>query len=110
MNVYSSAHELASAIKASNEFMDYDKLRKEIEQDPTLNQMISDMQKRQIEIQAKQLSGEEIGQDAMAQIQSMYAMMSSNSKAAEYMQAEARFAIMMKDVYEILSDVVKINI
>ena len=25
MNVYSSAHELASAIKASNEFMDYDK-------------------------------------------------------------------------------------
>ena len=24
MNVYSSAHELASAIKASNEFMDYD--------------------------------------------------------------------------------------
>ena len=46
----------------------------------------------------------------MAQIQSMYAMMSSNPKAAEYMQAEARFAIMMKDVYEILSDVVKINI
>ncbi len=62
MNVYSSAHELASAIKASNEFMDYDKLRKEIEQDPTLNQMISDIQKRQIEIQAKQLIGEEIGQ------------------------------------------------
>ena len=103
MNVYSSAHELASAIKASNEFMD-------IEQDPTLNQMISDIQKRQIEIQAKQLSGEEIGQEAMAQMQSMYAMMSSNPKAAEYMQAEARFAIMMKDVYEILSDVVKINI
>lgn len=110
MNVYSSAHELASAIKASNEFMDYDKLRKEIEQDPTLNQMISDIQKRQIEIQAKQLSGAEIGQEAMAQMQSMYAMMSSNPKAAEYMQAEARFAIMMKDVYEILSDVVKINI
>ena len=43
-------------------------------------------------------------------MQSLYAMMASNPKAAEYMQAEARFAIMMKDVYEILSDVVKVNI
>ena len=58
----------------------------------------------------KQLKGEEVGQEAVAQMQSLYAMMASNPKAAEYMQAEARFAIMMKDVYEILSDVVKVNI
>ena len=72
--------------------------------------MIKDIEKRQIEIQTKQLKGEEVGQESVAQMQSLYAMMASNPKAAEYMQAEARFAIMMKDVYEILSDVVKVNI
>ena len=110
MNVYASAHDLAAAIKASNEYIDFERLRKELEQDAILSRMIKDIEKRQIEIQTKQLKGEEVGQEAVAQMQSLYAMMASNPKAAEYMQAEARFAIMMKDVYEILSDVVKVNI
>ena len=110
MNVYASAHDLAAATKASNEYIDFERLRKELEQDANLSRMIKDIEKRQIEIQTKQLKGEEVGQEAVAQMQSLYAMMASNPKAAEYMQAEARFAIMMKDVYEILSDVVKVNI
>lgn len=110
MNVYENAHNLASAIKASREFQDFDNLRKEIEKDSNLDAMVKDFEKKQMELQARQMMGENLGPDVMSQIQSMYAMIAATPKAAEYMQAEARFAIMMKDVYEILSDAVQFKL
>lgn len=110
MNVYESAHDLAAAIKSSYEFKDFDRLRKEIENDENLNSMVKDFEKRQMELQARQMMGENIGSDVMSEMQSMYMLMTANPKATDYMQAEARFAIMMKDVYEILSDAVQFKL
>lgn len=37
MNVYEEAHNLARAIKESNEFKEFDRLKKEVDQDPQLS-------------------------------------------------------------------------
>ena len=71
MNVYDSAHGLAQAIKASGEFMQYDALKKQVDANPQLSQMIQDVQKKQFELQAKQMMGEEVDANAMAQIQQL---------------------------------------
>ena len=98
MNVYDQAHGLAHAIKASEEYKQYDEAKK-------LEKMIKDVQKKQFEIQAMAMMGQEVPQDQMASIQTLYAIILKDPVAAHYMETEMRFSVMMKDVYEILGEV-----
>lgn len=109
MNVYEEAHALSRAIKESEEFKQYDYLKKIIEQNPDLSKMIKDFQAKQLEIQAKQMMGEQLPQDAMQNIQDLYAIICKDPTAAQYMQAEMRFALMINDVYKILGDTMGIG-
>lgn len=109
MNVYEEAHDLARAIKESNEFKEFDALRQEVEQDEQLSQMLKDFQAKQIQLQTKQMAGEGMDSELMGQIQSMYAMLAAKPQAAQYLQAQMRFSIMMKDVSEILADAMNIK-
>ena len=67
--------------------------------------MIKDVQKKQFEIQAMAMMGQEVPQDQMASIQTLYAIILKDPVAAQYMETEMRFSVMMKDVYEILGEV-----
>lgn len=104
MNVYDEAHNLSKAIKESNEFKEFDNLRKAVDADETLSQMIKDYHQVQMEMSAAQMSGQQINPDAMSRFQSVYSMLMTKPQAAEFLQAEMRFSIMMKDVYEILAE------
>ncbi len=104
MNVYDQAHSLAQAIKLSEEFKQYKEIEAQIDEKPELSKMIKDFQQKSMEIQAKQLMGEEMGQEALAGIQQLYQIVMQDPLAANYMQASMRFSLMMKDVYEILGE------
>lgn len=104
MNVYDEAHNLAKAIKESEEFKQYTKAKKAIEANPELSRMLTDFQSKQMEIQAKQIMGEELGPEVMESIQGLYGIMLKDPLAAEYLQHEMRFSMMMNDVYQILGE------
>ena len=59
MNVYDEAHSLAKAIRESNEFKEFDRMRKEIEADPDASKMIGELQQLQVQLQTAQMSGTE---------------------------------------------------
>ena len=105
MNVYDQAHGLAHAIKASEEFKQYDQAKAKLKENPELEKMIKDVQKKQFEIQAMAMMGQEVPQDQMASIQTLYAIILKDPVAAQYMESEMRFSVMMKDVYDILGEV-----
>lgn len=109
MNVYDQAHGLARAIKESEEFKQYDNLKKEIDKKPELAAMVKDFQQKQFQMQAKQMMGESNTPDVTQQIQEMYQIIMKDPMAAQYMQAEMRFSLMMNDVYKILGDVMGIG-
>ena len=104
MNVYDEAHSLARAIKESNEFIEFDKIRKEVEADKDVSEMIGEIQKLQLELQAAQLSGTQPAEDSMNRLQSLSTMMATKPLAAKYMQAEAAFSVMMNDVFQIIGE------
>ena len=106
MNVYDQAHGLAKAIKESQEFIQYDALKKQIDANPQLAQMVKDVQTKQFELQAKQMMGEQPDAETMAQVQQLAAIMMRDPLAMQYMQAQMRFSIMMNDVYKIIGDAV----
>ena len=105
MNVYDQAHNLARAIKESEEFKQYDYLKKVIDQKEDLSKMVKDFQAKQFEMQAKQMMGEEVGPEMMQGIQELYQIIMTDPTASQYMQAEMRFSLMMNDVYKILGEV-----
>ena len=104
MNVYDEAHSLARAIKESNEFLEFDKVRKEVDADKEVSEMIADMQKLQIELQTAQISGQEPSEDLMSRIQSLSTMLATKPLAAKFMQSEAAFSVMMNDVFQIIGE------
>lgn len=106
MNVYDQAHGLAQAIKASEEFKQYAALKKQIDANEELAKMIKDFQAKQLEFQTKQMMGEPPGSEDMAVIQQLYAIMAKDPLAAQYLEAEMRFSLMMKDVYEIVGEAI----
>lgn len=106
MNVYDQAHGLAKAIKECEEYKQYAQLKATIDANGSLAKMVKDFQAKQFEVQTKQMMGEEIGPDIMSQVQELYQIMTRDPLAAQYMQAEMRFSLMMNDVYKILGEAI----
>ena len=109
MNVYDQAHGLAKAIKECEEFKQFDQLQKLVDQNAELSAALKDFQAKQLEVQAKQMMGEQVGPEAMQQIQELSQIMMRDPLAAQYLQAQMRFSLMMNDVYKILGEVMGIG-
>lgn len=104
MNVYDQAHGLAQAIKASEEYKQYDEAKQKLKENAELEKMVKDFQSKQFELQAKQMTGEQLTSEDMANVQQLYAILLKDPLAAKYVETEMRFSIMMKDVYEIIGE------
>jgi len=105
MNVYDEAHNLERAIKESEEYKQYQAAREKLYANEDLKKMMEDFQAKQIELQAKQLAGEQPGPEAMEAVQNLYAIVAADPLAAQYLQCEMRFQMMMQDVFNILGEV-----
>lgn len=106
MNVYDQAHDLARAIRESNEFKEFDRMRKEVEQDKDVSSMLDELQKLQIELQTAQMTGNQPDAEAMSRLQSLSTMLATKPLAAKFMQTEAAFSVMMSDVFKIIGEAV----
>ena len=109
MNVHDEAHNLARAIRESDEYRQYAELKDAASQNEELAAMLNDYRAKQFEIQAKQMTGEELGPEVMEQIQSLSQIIMKDPLAFQYVQAEARFTLLVNDVFNILGDVIKFD-
>ena len=104
MNVYDQAHSLAQAIRESEEFKQYDQYKKIVKENPQLDQSLKDLMKKQMEMQAAQMMGQEVTQEAFQQIQQLSAILMQDPTATQYLQCQMRFSMMMADVYKIIGE------
>ena len=71
--------------------------------------MLKDLQTMQMEIQAAQMTGKEPEQDTVAKMQSLATMIATKPLAAQYIQAEGAFSVMVNDVFGILGEAMGIK-
>ena len=109
MNVYDEAHSLARAIKESGEFKEFDRMRTQIDSDKEASEMLKELQELQIKLQAAQMQRQQPDADVMARVQSLSTMAATKPVAAQYMQAQAAFTIMMNDVFGIIGEAMGMN-
>ena len=107
MNVYDEAHSPAKAIKESNEFKEFDRIRKEVDQDKECSAMLKELTELQVQLQTLQLTGQEPDKDLFARFQSLSTMVMTKPLAAQYMQAQMAIATMMNDVFGIVGEAIR---
>ena len=104
MNVYDEAHSLARAIKESNEFKEFDRIRKEVDNDKECSDMLKELTELQVQLQTAQLAGQQPDKDMFARFQSLSTMVMTKPLAAQYMQAQGTFMVMINDVFGIIGE------
>ena len=104
MLVYDRAHELARALKQSEEYQSYLRAQERIQGDESAKKMLSDLRARQWQLQAAQLAGQEVPQDQPRQVEKLYEVVSYHPGLRDLLQAEYRLGKMLADVQKIIAE------
>ena len=107
MYVYDEANNLAKAIKESKEYLEYKKIKEEVESDTEMKKKIEDFEKLRYEVQVKVVEGGNQDEEKTKKLQEMYQILLNDSKLKEYFDIEVRFNIMLADVNKIIGESVQ---
>ena len=107
MNVYDEAHSLAKAIKESNEFREFDRIRQAVDADKETSDMLKELTELQMQLQTLQITGQQPDKDLFARFQSLSTMAMTKPLAAQYLQAQMALATMVNDVFGIIGEAIK---
>ena len=110
MNVYDQAHILARAMRDSEEFKEYERLREPAYQDSTNKALLDEYKRLQYRLQATMAAGQTMNETDFQRMQQIGALLQYNQDARDYLMAEFRFQKMLADIYKILADVAGIDL
>jgi len=108
-NIYDAAHNLAKLMKESEEYKAYKRVKDKIDSDPKIKEMLSDFKKKQFELQAKQLQGQQVSSDEIYKLQQLYQIISLNSDISEFLSKEFLLQRMVADITRIIAEAVEFD-
>jgi len=108
--IYDKAHELARAIKSSQEYRQFAEAKEKVGQNPENIKILQDFHLKQLEIQTMQMMGKEIPPEKMQEYEKMGEILSYHPSVREYLQAEFRLAQVMADIQKILAEAVDLEL
>ena len=110
MNPYDQAHALARALRESEEYREYTRLKEIAYDDGTNKALLDEYKKLQFRMQAKLASGESMPQDDMQRLTQIGTLLQFNPDVSAYLMAEFRFQRMLSDIFRILADVAGVDL
>ncbi|HHW73025.1 MAG TPA: YlbF family regulator [Firmicutes bacterium] len=105
MDVQKKAEELAEAIMNSPEYQRMVSARAKVNQHQAARVMLRDFQKKQLELQQKQMEGQDITPQEEEQLQNLFGVISINPYIRELFEAEFAFSGLMLQVNDALARV-----
>lgn len=109
MDVQRKAQELAEAIANSSEYQRKVKAAEEVNKHHAAKVMLRDFQEKQLELQKKQMSGEEVTPEQEEQMQRLFGVISVNPYIRELVEADFAFSGLMMQVTDTLSTVLDLT-
>lgn len=109
MNVYDAAHNLATAIKESDELKKFKELQAKMFENDLIKNQFDTFQKLQMEIQTAQMTGQSVDDAKMKEAQELFEEIQKDPVANQYFLAEMKLNQMMGDVTKIVSDAMGIQ-
>lgn len=102
VNLYDSAYALEKAIRESAEYAQIKQAYNEVNADPQAKQMFDHFRQIQMNLQQKQMMGQEISPEEIQQAQSTVVNVQQNEKIARLMQAEQRMSMVIAELNQVI--------
>ncbi|WHY02005.1 YlbF family regulator [Neobacillus sp. DY30] len=102
VNLYDAAYALEKAIRQSDEYKQLQQMYHEVNADPTAKNMFDQFRQIQMNLQQKQMMGQEISEQEVQQAQSTVAVVQQNEKIARLMQAEQRMSMIIGELNQLI--------
>lgn len=97
-NPFDKAHELASVLKESEEFVTLKNLFNEVENDEIAKRMLDNFRNMQIDLQQKQMSGMQITEEELMQAQRQFDLIQQHETISKLMEAEQRMSQLITEL------------
>lgn len=109
MNVYDAAHNLARALKNSNEYITLKEKQKKAFSNPRTREILEDFRIKAMEIQRLQMEGKKITAEHRSDMMNFEKVMMEDDIIKDFFDAEMKFNQTMKDVYKILGESINMS-
>lgn len=107
MNVYDTANKLAKELRTSEEYLDYKKIREELDKNQEVKAKIREFEEKRYAVQLEALKGEEQEKQKLGEMQKIYAELMSDELARTYFEVELKFNVLLADVNKIIAESVQ---
>lgn len=102
-NIYDYAYDLEKAIRNSDEYNNLRKSFENVMKDPGSKKMFEDFRTLQMELQLKQMQGEQPSQDELENAQKRFEVIQQHPEISKLLAMEDRMNVVMADISEIVS-------
>ncbi|WP_342430165.1 YlbF family regulator [Neobacillus sp. FSL H8-0543] len=102
VNVHDAAYALEKAIRQSDEYTQLQQMYNVVNADPAAKNMFDNFRQIQMNLQQKQMMGQDISEEEVQQAQSTVALVQQNEKIAGLMQAEQRMSQAIGELNQII--------
>lgn len=102
-NVYDNAYDLEKAIRDCGEYQQLKKCYANLEQDETGKKMFANFRNLQIELQKKQMQGEQITREEAQAAQRQLQLIQQHQGISKLMEAEQRMSMVINELNKIIT-------
>lgn len=107
---YSAAHNLARAIRDSEEYRTYHSLKDEVMADETTAALIKEYKKLQVSLQMAAMAGQEPDSTDMQRFSGITTLLFGNQDVSQFLLAEMRLQQALADIFKIITDAADIDL
>ncbi|WP_164215086.1 YlbF family regulator [Virgibacillus sp. YIM 98842] len=102
-NIYDSAYDLEKAIRESDEFDNLKKAYDAVMNDPEAKQMFDRFRHIQMNLQEKQMQGEDISEEEVDQARQVVELVQQHEGISKLMEEEQRLNMVINDISRIIT-------
>lgn len=102
-NIYDSAYDLEKAIRNSDEFSGLKEAYDNVMGDESARRMFEDFRNTQMELQEKQMQGQEISEEEVEKAKGVVELVQQHGEISKLMEQEQRLNVLINDVSRIIT-------
>ncbi|WP_416149164.1 YlbF family regulator [Salipaludibacillus sp. HK11] len=103
-NPYDKAKELAKELQASDEFTKLSDLHSQVNEDEVAKRMLDNFRKVQMELQQKQMQGEQISEEEIQSAQQQFELVQQHEVISKLMEEEQRMSQLVGELNKIITE------
>jgi cell fate (sporulation/competence/biofilm development) regulator YlbF (YheA/YmcA/DUF963 family) len=101
-NLYDKAYELEKAFRESDDFKTLKELSDKVNADPAAKQLFDSFRSVQMELQQKQMSGQQLTEEEITKAQQQVELIRQHEVIGKLMEQEQRVSMLVNDINKII--------